>query len=508
MKFDRPSCEFAAADQEALPEIVTLKNGGQLFPRLNIWQLKSGVETACLRFEAITDKVTPELFYNYKKTLVWFARNKSLETVTTVHRAFTAVCVSASEASLGCLTDLHVLNFVGDRQAPRTGWSVFKSFLKKWYEQKSPGISVDAYKVAQKVRADASANQRNQALTTLCPIDGPFTSVERDSFHKAYHDAFADGRLSEAEYILLTLECAFGARPAQLALLKVKDLVHVDNAGQPEYTLSIPSAKKKEKSRVKFKTRLLTKEVGKLIEAHCREVENRFSDCEISGPELPMFPLERIMPDHSWSEGFELHKTAAAMSSTISRVEQKIRCVSERTGKQMHINARRFRYTLGTVLAEEGHPPAVIAEAIDHEGLATVSCYTAVTGKLHKRLNKALALQLAPIAQAFEGVLVNRRHEAGGLHQIRDIRVDGTFEPVGNCGKFGFCKASAPLACYTCKNFRPFLDAPHEALLEFLLVERERLLARSGKTLAVIEDRTILAVAYIVEQCRKEQVHD
>ena len=167
----------------------------------------------------------------------------------------------------------------------------------------------------------------------------------------------------------------------------------------------------------------------------------------------------------------------------------------------MHLNARRFRYTLGTVLAEEGHPASTIAEALDHEGLGTVMSYVGLTGKLHGRLNKAMAMQLAPIAQAFEGKLAAQGAHAGKLKTIRDIRVEGTYEPIGNCGKSSVCHYAAPVACYTCKNFRPFVDAPHEPLLDYLLAERERLLINSGVTLASTEDRTIIAIAEVMLKC-------
>ena len=154
-------------------------------------------------------------------------------------------------------------------------------------------------------------------------------------------------------------------------------------------------------------------------------------------------------------------------------------------------------------MAEEGHPASTIAEALDHEGLGTVMSYVAVTGKLHGRLNKAMAMQLAPIAQAFEGKLAKRGDVGSGLKTIRDIRVAGTYEPVGNCGKSSVCHYAAPIACYTCKNFRPFVDAPHEPLLDFLLAERERLMRVSGNTMAAIEDRTIIAIAEVLVKCNE-----
>ena len=74
-------------------------------------------------------------------------------------------------------------------------------------------------------------------------------------------------------------------------------------------------------------------------------------------------------------------------------------------------------------------------------------------------------------------------------------------KPMGNCGKHGFCGFLAPIACYTCVNFQPWLDGPHEAVLDYLIGERDRLAAQTDLRIASVNDRTILAVAEVVRLC-------
>jgi hypothetical protein len=81
----------------------------------------------------------------------------------------------------------------------------------------------------------------------------------------------------------------------------------------------------------------------------------------------------------------------------------------------------------------------------------------------------------------------------------------GDFKPVGNCGKFGFCGFLAPIACYTCNNFNAWLDGPHEKILHTLIEERDRLSSTADKRIAAVNDRTILAVAQVVEACKKQK---
>lgn len=490
----------AAPGSRKLPELSRLKDGGEFSPNEDVWLLKSGVATCKVDFSKLGDRLFPGALLGYKKTMEWFARNKSLMSVETVHRSFLDMLDHSQSKRVESVTDVMVLSYLGAGDGFPRGWGVLKAFLTKWREQRNPGIDDSAAKAVVKAKS-GSSKSKEQALLTLCPITGPFSAMERDAFHKAYNEAFAQGRLTEAQYIVLTLERVFGARPVQLALMKLKDLEAVPKDGAWEYVLSIPSAKKAEKARSKFKKRLLIPELGELMRSHGEKVALRYASEAVPRGELPMFPMEKIPSGHRWSEGYKFHKTGPGMRSEIRYSEEKVQCVSERTGEAMHISSRRFRYTLGTVLAEEGHPASTIAEALDHESLGSVMSYVALTGKLHGRLNKAMALQLAPLAQAFEGKLVGRGEQGAGGKTIRDIRVQGTYEPVGNCGKSSVCHYAAPIACYTCKNFRPFMDAPHEPLLDYLLAERERLMNASGQTMAAVEDRTILAIAEVVSKC-------
>lgn len=75
---------------------------------------------------------------------------------------------------------------------------------------------------------------------------------------------------------------------------------------------------------------------------------------------------------------------------------------------------------------------------------------------------------------------------------------------VGTCGKYGFCGAYAPIACYTCRKFQAWLDAPHETVLEELILKREKTLEQTGdERIAFVNDRTILAVAEVVQKCKE-----
>lgn len=92
-------------EPNSLPETSQLKNGGEFYPNDDVWVLKSGVESSKVDFSALENRLSAHALHGYKKTLEWFARNKSLETVTVANRAFLAMISNASDAKVTLVTD-------------------------------------------------------------------------------------------------------------------------------------------------------------------------------------------------------------------------------------------------------------------------------------------------------------------------------------------------------------------------------------------------------------------
>ena len=149
----------------------------------------------------------------------------------------------------------------------------------------------------------------------------------------------------------------------------------------------------------------------------------------------------------------------------------------------------------------EGHRDAVIAEALDHSDIQNAGVYVRNISEIVERIDKAVALQLAPLAQAFQGVLVLNETKARRGND-RSSRICSAGGNVGSCGSFGFCGALAPVACYTCSHFQPWLDGPHELVLDGLISERDSVYEGTGDLkIASVNDRLILAVSDVVTRC-------
>ena len=319
--------------------------------------------------------------------------------------------------------------------------------------------------------------------------------------------------MSEEIYLLAWLFIALGSRPVQLAALKVCDVVRsVAADGTESFLLLIPRAKQQNPLlRQELKPRALVSQIGRPLFDYAQRVSERFIGEFPDTQQAPLFPLPQQSQYLADGPGWgRFHRTSENLRKLLVSALDKLSVRSERTGAVINICALRFRRTLGTNLSREGHGVLVIADLLDHSRTDSAGVYVAATPELAMRIEKATALYMAPLAQAFKGQLI--AHEgiafrgADRSSRIIDLRIDQSARPMGSCGSFSFCGLNAPVACYTCQCFQPWLDGPHEAVLDFLLADAKRY---PDARIATINDRTLLAVAEVVQLCRsrKEQAH-
>ncbi len=375
--------------------------------------------------------------------------------------------------------------------------------LLKWHALGYPGVDSDVVPLIKGIRK--VGNQKGEAVLTLDAKNGPLTDTEALAVAAGLDAAREDGRINESEYLLAQMFVLLGQRPIQYAALKVSDLRAVKASdGSMSYLIRIPRAKQQDLPlRHAFKDRLLVPRIGERLHRHCAQLRQEWAHEFPDTDAIPMFPSRahrKKAPD-----GFRRHRTSDSLAETFIRVMKSLRVSSERTGGPIHMTPTRFRRTVGTRAAIEGHGELVIAELLDHNDTQNVGVYTQAVPQIIERIDRAVAMHLAPLAQAFVGVLINDESEASrGSDQTSRIcgpHIDTGMKPMGSCGKHGFCDLMAPIACYTCRSFQPWRDGPHEAVLQYLLYERERFVGQADVRIASVNDRTILAVAEVVRLC-------
>ena len=388
-------------------------------------------------------------------------------------------------------------------------------FLRDWYswcaDQGHPGFCPEvAFRLEEVV---FGGNRRAVAVRTMDPEGGPLVDTEVVALLNALRASEVDDRLTLQEQVAVWLCIALGGNAQHYALMQEEDFNRFTYSDGDDviFQIRVPRMKKGHvRERMDFKARKLIPQIGLLVEELLRKNRARFmQDHEAdlgSAMPVPLFmrevPLENLLgtPMHEYALAFR----AAEFTRMISAAVAKLGVISPRTSRPLHATCRRLRYTFATRLVREGASQRVVAEALDHTDLQHVQCYFDLKSDIVEKLDQAMAMALGPLAQAFLGHLVPSEADAvrGGDRASRIYRHDKNsraLQPVGTCGSFSFCGLAAPVACYTCIKFQPWVEAPHEEVLSDLLTERERRQTQGldGKMVALF-DNTILAVADVV----------
>jgi len=483
---------------------VKTKNGLLFDPNDDLWIFND--ISAKHRLDLGAFKISNSRLYGLKRTFIWYLENHSLHHAKNMYSRFKELLEfmhSQSECDIDTITSIHLINYKSTLSTKHECYlGSLSGFLKKWYEMGSPGLSKDAYNYLNET--SLKGNEKGKAVLTMDPCDGPFTDLELDSVQATINNSYAKNEISQEDFLLIWLFMIYGSRPIQFAQLKVCDLLASKlKDGSKEYVIRIPRAKNRNKARSEFKERIIPPSLGKVLFSYSERVKESFAGLLDDPNQAPLFPSK----EKKRSGELSYHLNADAVTDKIQKVINGFNLMSARTGEKLHITAMRFRRTLGTRAASEGHGELIIAEILDHTDTQNAGVYVQATPEIIKRIDKAMALQMAPIAQAFAGLLVVDKSKAkradDPASDIIDPNINSECKPMGKCGSYGFCGLLSPLACYTCSSFQAWDDGPHELLLIHLLKEREQLMKTTGYRIASINDKTIFAVAQIVYECNK-----
>jgi len=384
--------------------------------------------------------------------------------------------------------------------------STIRGFLRFWHKSGLYGIDDEFIEAIGKL--SFKGNEKGVAVRSHDPIKGPYTPLEMESVIDGLNNAFMEDKVSLEDWVLVKLYAERGLRRAQLTQLAFEDF----SKGVGVFFINQPRSKQRgvgfRESFSRFPISEDLFDAVMLLKAQrVLEIDERTSEgVAQSFSLLPIFPRYEVIIERSeQNEKFDAScfQTRESLDAPLRRIGTVINAMSERTGERIHLTSKRFRSTLGTDLNREGAGVGVIAAALDHSDHQNSGVYVESIGENATRLNQKIGKLLAPLAQAFAGMVVRDESQAlRGANPTSRIRsIDGT-DNVGSCGNYSFCSAYAPTACYTCVKFQPWLDAPHEDVLADLYEERERTFNITGdETIARILDRSILAVEDVIQRC-------
>ena len=410
---------------------------------------------------------------------------------------FTTVALLNYRARFDRTTE-HKLNYV-------------KTFLKHWHRLGYPGVATEVVDLLDSWTLHG--NEQGAAVKCLDPGKGPLDDMELQEFNEKAAQMYEQRHITTSTLAFALLLSHTGRRPGQLALICIDDLSSGETPdGNGIHLVRIPRAKQGKPPRAETKAFAITAELYRLLQAQADSVVKRVSSRLNYLPKdliglLPLFPkwdqLQNILDANILAlrlQDDSLYQKTNVMTSR----SKKITIFSHRVGKLISVPPKRFRYTQGTRAAREGFGVYVIAELLDHSDTQSAEIYIRQHPNFRYKIDDAVGQVLIPLAQAYAGILVDRESDAVNGSDLNK-RVRNTDGNIGTCGSQGFCGAN-PVACYTCLNFQPWLDAPHKVVLKGLLAERKRVLEITGdEAVASAKDRSILGVMQVISLCKQRK---
>lgn len=492
---------------EGPSELIFYSSMGYPFdPNSNYWRLS---KDDSFNLDTLPDRFSSELMSSFKKVLTHYAKSHSPQHTRSMYSRLKHYLEATPEHF-----PLSMESFISYRaHLGEDDWMLgsIRSMLFKWSSLGYSGVPEDTLRLLKKWKI--KGNKKGYAVQSMCPEKGPLTDIEIDTLISTLLDGYASGWVSLRDTCYIMLLSMTGRRSSQISALKIKDLVLEGG----NYWISFPRAKQKNSGwRKSFRKLRIIEDLWLLLQRKAETVVADFAllvgreiPAHLVG-ELPLFPAlntyKQDLPLHDQLAGDFVHARTNEIAESLRSFSKENVVISERTGEPLHLHAYRFRYTLGTNLAREGKGEYLIAEALDHSDIQNTGVYVKNIPDIVERIDKAVALQLAPLAQAFQGVVVVGEASARRGKDPRS-RVYSPSGHVGSCGTYGFCGAFSPIACYTCSHFQPWLEGPHEAVLDGLITDRDRVFAETGDLkIASVNDRLILAVGDVVTRCNEMRI--
>ena len=423
----------------------------------------------------------------------------------------------------------HVINFKATLIKSKE-WMLgqVRSFILDWYENESIGIDKKAVDLLNSIKL--SGGDKGKSVALGCPYSGAYSFEEQVGFINWYVDAYTSKLISLTDYAFVMALQQTGARPIQVRYLYHEDLATRENDRVMHFDLKIPHAKKiRAAFRGSFQNKNdISEDLFLVLKTQAKSrvafVEHHFK-IKLSESEkktIPIFINENEVAKLSTFNQFlrVQNKTpdllCLSKSDALRLVSDIARLCSLKTSRikingengDLHVNARRFRYTHATNMASLGASAHTIAEELGHEDIQHVTVYTEFKEEMADRIDAALAPSLVPLTQALSGTLIDSEKNAIRVNDPRSRINSNDGNAVGNCGKFGFC-ANGTIHCYTCNKFQPWLNAPHTVVLESVISERDRK-RKMGASEFVLQghNRSIDAIRVVIRQCkeRKEEL--
>ncbi|WP_036211111.1 hypothetical protein [Novilysobacter arseniciresistens] len=348
-------------------------------------------------------------------------------------------------------------------------------FYRWCLEEELPHFSerrlVDLERVGLKMRSG------RELVTLRDPSYGPLTSAEVADVQRRLETSKKEWTRWRAMFLLGR---DWGLRPIQLALLKVQDF-GTDELGP---FVMVPSVKGIRRSRLRREPHNLVKrhiadDTAAALEAQVSDAKEQLktlvdeleqllegSRSTASSQLCPMFPARRaprrathFLANPSITT-YLFHVDAQAITneyrdfSLALSIPARVGLPSEE-GQLMILTAYRLRRTKAASMVISGCSPDEVAEALDHQGVDSVSHYFSYSKDLHDYVNQLhnRTREITDAANMWSGRFRSGERPA----DIAGVPIGR----IGSCARQSPCPYHPTVTCYTCPSFQPSVDGDH-----------------------------------------------
>lgn len=498
--------------EKPLPVEVKARDGAVFDPRLDQWKYNSIGKRVSCNFNSLPE-VSPVFLHGYKQALIDAA---TVFSGVTVQGIFSDTLRLIKFLGSHGRSKLDELSFDDIAQWARSSPSAeiraasIRAFIQDWAKRHYPGISLDLAHTYPPCKQGPTG----KAVAIQDPIKGPFDDQEFEAILEGLNHELESGKIQLDHALAVRLTALLGLRPKQLALAKCSD-VSQDKYGR--VILRSPLVKGANQGlRDEFRRFPLEPTTGEVLWDYCETVKQAFSLLLTDTSEAPLFPDSSAdFATKEYIPGLEYHTSDINMTKRIIKALKSIQAHSVRLeGKRIPGSAVRFRRSFAQRGAEEGIDIFTLAHLMGHRNINNVKVYFEITNRIRANFSKKIALQMAPMAQAFGEQLNILRSETEATRpsptsRIPDLRLDehGNLKTLASCASCSQCSQLRPIACYAgCRSFEPWLDADHESVLDRMMAEREQRVDVDER-IARVRDLAILGCAQIVLRCRDIRAH-
>lgn len=336
----------------------------------------------------------------------------------------------------------------------------------------------------------AVGNAKGHSVRFRDVVRGPFSPDELMMISRAIQKGL--GTVQNRAVVMLHLE--LGHNPNASVRLRNSDLIRYETKSGVAWQLDVPRVKKRIPRR-ETKRRPISGALGSLLES-----------------------MQEGTPDEPLLHWLPASNPEAAINLAMRRFAQAADLISSRTQLRLRMNARRFRFSIATHMAEEGASLFHIAEILDHTDTQNVRVYVETASSIADPVASATDDALTPLVRRFQGRIIesdehlhanghsNRRIPAAVPHLgIPHLDVGG----IGLCGRDahreGLCHLLPPLSCYLCPSFAALRTGPHRQMLESIDEFLRRHEQLSDRRILLQLDQVRMAIRQAIEGIRASE---